>query len=82
MFPVTVCTDTDFQGDSFKQHFLSLLFEIYSTEHKGPQRNPTPLKAQGYRIKGRELINDEAKIRLFFFFWRKNSETVKQREYR
>lgn len=79
MFPVTVRTDTDFQRDSFKQHFLSIIFEIYSMEHKGPQRNLMPLKAQGYRVKGRGLINDEAKIRLF---WMKNSETVKHREYR
>lgn len=79
MFPVTVCTDTDCQRDSFKQHFLSMLFEIYSIEHEDPQRNLTPLKAQGYRIKGTELINGEAKIRLF---WMKNSETVKHREYR
>lgn len=52
MFPVMVCTDTDFQRDSFKQHFLSILFEMYSIEHKGPQK-PNATESTGVWNQGK-----------------------------
>lgn len=47
MFPVTVCTDTDFQGDSFKQHFLGDTFWNIQYRTQGPSEKPNAAESTG-----------------------------------